>query len=283
MPEIVGVRFKRAGRIYYFDPTGLDLEIDEKVVVETARGSEIGFVAIAPKQVVDSEIQEPLRPVTRKATPEDIRQMEVFKSKEAEALRKCGEKVAEHGLPMKLVGAEYNFDGSRLTFYFTADGRVDFRDLVKDLGATFRTRIELRQIGVRDEAKIRGGLGPCGRHLCCASFLGEFSPVSIRMAKDQDLPLNPMKISGVCGRLLCCLSYENETYCTAKLRMPRTGEEVLTPHGHGKVVGTNIIKDAVLVELESKSTVEVPACEIKRIKHAEHTSQTSTEKPQSNN
>ncbi|MBI4317658.1 MAG: stage 0 sporulation family protein [Chloroflexi bacterium] len=264
MPDIVGVRFKRAGRVYYFDPAGIELHLDDKVVVETTRGSEIGRVVIAPKQVLESELQEPLRPVLRRAMPEDLRQIETFRTKEHDALRKCGEKVAQHGLPMKLVSAEYNFDGSRLTFYFTAEGRVDFRELVKDLGATFRTRIELRQIGVRDEAKMLGGLGRCGRQLCCASFLGDFAPVSIRMAKEQDLPLNPMKISGVCGRLLCCLGYENETYCQAKLKLPRTGEEVETPQGHGKVVGVNILKDAVTVELESKTTIEVPACQLTR-------------------
>lgn len=196
-----------------------------------------------------------------------MHQMESFKNKEDDALRKCGEKVSQHGLPMKLVSAEYNFDGSRLTFYFTADGRVDFRELVKDLGSTFRTRIELRQIGVRDEAKILGGLGRCGRALCCSSFLGEFSPVSIRMAKDQELPLNPMKISGICGRLLCCLSYENDTYSAAKQRLPRNGEEVLTSHGTGKVVGVNVVKDTVLIELESRSTVEIPADQIRRKGH----------------
>lgn len=278
MPDIVGVRFKRAGRIYYFDPAGLDLQVDDAVVVETARGSEIGTVVIAPKQVLESEIEDPLRPVLRKATPDDLHQLRSFRNKEPEALRKCAEKIAQHGLPIKLVGAEYNFDGSRLTFYFTADGRVDFRELVKDLGATFRTRIELRQIGVRDEAKLRGGFGRCGRVLCCASFLDEFSPVSIRMAKDQDLPLNPMKISGICGRLLCCLSYENETYCCAKQRLPRVGEEVLTSFGLGKVAGVNVIKDTVLIELESKSTVEVPAAQVRRKQVEGATSQPSAPK-----
>ncbi len=264
MPDIVGVRFKRTGRIYYFDPAGFDINLDDKLVVETTRGAEIGTVVIAPKQVLVSELQEPLRPVLRKATPDDIRQMGTHKAREADALRRCGEKVAQHGLPMKLVSAEYNFDGSRLTFFFTSDGRVDFRELVKDLGSTFRTRIELRQIGVRDEARLRGGMGRCGRALCCASFLGEFNPVSIRMAKDQDLPLNPMKISGSCGRLLCCLGYENETYCTAKQRLPHNGEEVITANGPGRVVGVNVLKDAVLIELESKSTIEIPACQVQR-------------------
>ncbi len=246
------------------------------MVVETARGSEIGRVIISPKQVLESEIQEPLRPVLRKATPEDLRQMEVFRSKERDALRKCADRVRQHGLPMKLTGAEYNFDGSRLTFFFTADGRVDFRELVKDLGAAFRTRIELRQIGVRDEAKVIGGVGRCGRTLCCCSFLGEFAPVSIRMAKDQALPLNPMKISGICGRLLCCLGYENDAYCEAKHRLPRAGEDVETPLGPGKVVGVNVPKDPVTIQLESQATQEVPACQVTR-KEPAHKPPQSTE------
>lgn len=267
MPDVVGVRFKRAGRVYYFDPADLDLAIGEIVVVESARGVELGRIVIAPRQVVDSEIKEPLRPVLRKATPEDLRMRDLFRAKEQDALAKCEKKIAQHQLPMKLVGAEYNFDGSRLTFYFTADGRVDFRELVKDLGSTFRTRIELRQIGVRDEAKLLGGVGRCGRMLCCTSFLGEFAPVSIRMAKDQDLPLNPMKISGLCGRLLCCLNYENDTYCEAKQRLPKCGEDVITPMGVGKIVGVNVLKETVSVELESKSTVELPTDQIQRKCH----------------
>ncbi|MCL5958778.1 MAG: stage 0 sporulation family protein [Chloroflexi bacterium] len=264
MPDVVGIRFKRAGKVYYFDPAGLDLVPSETVVVESARGAEIGHVVFSSKQVLESEVQEPLRPVLRKSTPEDIKQWDTFKGKEQDALSRCEKKIAQHQLPMKLVGAEYNFDGSRLTFYFTADGRVDFRELVKELGAMFRTRIELRQIGVRDEAKFIGGLGRCGRGLCCASFLDEFAPVSIRMAKDQDLPLNPMKISGVCGRLLCCLTYENEAYCCAKQRLPRAGERVMTPTGPGKVVGVNVLKDTVSVELESKTTIELSPSQIQR-------------------
>lgn len=262
MPEVVGIRFKRAGRIYFFDPGALDLAVDELVIVETARGTEIGRVAIGRRQVVENEITEPLKPVVRRAESEDLRKMSAFKAKEQDALRKCREKVAHHGLPMKLVGAEYNFDGSRLTFFFTADGRVDFRELVKDLAATFRTRIELRQIGVRDEAKYLGGLGRCGRALCCTAFLGEFEPVSIKMAKDQDLPLNPMKISGLCGRLLCCLSYENEHYCDCKQRMPKLGEEVDTPKGSGFVVAINVLKESVTVELQSGATIESSVSEL---------------------
>jgi len=264
VPDVVGVRFKRAGRTYFFDPAGLDLAPGDAVVVESARGSEIGHIVFGTKQVLESEIQEPLRPVVRKSTPEDLKQAEMFKEKEQDTLAKCEKKVAQHQLPMKLVGAEYNFDGSRLTFYFTSEGRVDFRELVKELGATFRTRIELRQIGVRDEAKLKGGCGRCGRTLCCAAFLQEFAPVSIRMAKDQELPLNPMKISGTCGRLLCCLNYENDTYCQAKQRLPKYGERVTTPTGVGKVVGVNVLKDTVSVQLESQSTIEVPACQVQR-------------------
>lgn len=262
MPDIVGIRFKRAGRIYYFDPGQLELDPNESVVVETARGTEVGRVVIGRRQVIESEIAEPLKPVIRRADPEDLRKMASFKSREQDALRRCREKIAQHKLPMKLVGAEYNFDGSRLTFFFTADGRVDFRELVKDLAATFRTRIELRQIGVRDEAKFLGGLGRCGRGLCCSVFLGEFEPVSIKMAKDQDLPLNPMKISGLCGRLLCCLSYENDYYCACKQRLPKLGEQVETQKGPGVVVSLNVLKETVTVELQSGARVEWSACDV---------------------
>lgn len=261
MPDVVGVRFKRAGRVYYFDPGELDLCPNEMVVVETARGTEVGRVVIGRRQVVESEITEPLKPVLRRADQEDLRKMAVFKGREQEALRKCREKVAQHGLPMKLVGAEYNFDGTRLTFFFTAEGRVDFRELVKDLAATFRTRIELRQIGVRDEAKFLGGLGRCGRTLCCTSFLGEFEPVSIKMAKDQDLPLNPMKISGLCGRLLCCLSYEDDYYCACKQRLPKLGEEVDTAKGPGVVVSVNALKETATIELQSGARIELKTTE----------------------
>jgi cell fate regulator YaaT (PSP1 superfamily) len=263
VPDIVGVRFKRAGRIYYFDPAGLDLKIDDFVVVETSRGTEVGRVVIAPKQVQESEIGEPLKPVIRRAESQDLHQQQFYKAREREALEKCEQRVAHYHLPMKLVGAEYNCDGSRLTFFFTAEGRVDFRELVKDLAGIFKTRIELRQIGVRDEAKIIGGLGRCGRQLCCSSFLGDFATVSIRMAKDQDLPLNPMKISGICGRLLCCLGYENEQYCALKQGLPRLGEEIAIPTGKGLVVGLNVLKETIMVELESKATLELSAEQVR--------------------
>lgn len=264
MPKVVGVRFKRAGRVYYFDPGELELEPDDAVIVETSRGTELGWVVIAPKQVVESELGEPPRPVIRKAEPQDLRQLSHFKGREQDSFRRCKEKISRHGLPMKLVAAEYNFDGSRLTFLFTADGRVDFRDLVKDLAGTFRTRIELRQIGVRDEAKCIGGLGRCGRALCCSSFMREFAPVSIKMAKDQELPLNPTKISGICGRLMCCLAYENEQYCAAKHRMPRMNENIHTDQGIGRVVATNILNETVTVELETHATVVVPVSQTRR-------------------
>jgi cell fate regulator YaaT (PSP1 superfamily) len=212
MAEIVGVRFKRAGKAYYFDAAGFDLKVDDYVVVKTARGLEMGKVMIAPKQVLASEVTKELKPVVRKAEPDDIKQAQEFEAKEAEALSECGELITKLGLPMKLLGAEYNLNGSRLTFFFSAAERVDFRDLVRELNSRFKTKVELRQLGPRDETKLVGGFGRCGRPLCCMNFLTEFSPVSIRMAKEQDLPLNPMKISGVCGRLLCCLAYESEQY-----------------------------------------------------------------------
>ena len=262
MPDVVGVRFKRAGRVYYFSPGDLELSMSDWVVVETARGLEAGFVAFEPTQVIESDVAEPLKPVLRKAEPQDLRQMEYHHGKEEEALAKCVAKVHEHNLPMKLVRAEYNFDGSRLTFYFTAYGRVDFRDLVRDLAAIFKTRIELRQIGVRDQAKLLDGLGRCGFRLCCSTFLQEFNAVSIKMAKDQNLPLNPMKISGCCGRLLCCLAYENEQYCQMKANLPVLGQEVTIAAGKGMVIGHNVIKETITVELESKAVVEVPASEV---------------------
>lgn len=212
MQTVVGVRFKPAGKIYYFDPGNLELRPSDRVVVETARGIEYGEVVVGPKQVPETSLVQPLKTVIRRGTPEDELRIHENRRKEKEAFRICKEKIQEHGLPMKLIDVEYTFDNSKIIFYFTAEGRVDFRDLVKNLAAIFRTRIELRQIGVRDEAKMIGGIGSCGRVLCCRSFLGDFEPVSIRMAKDQNLSLNPIKISGICGRLMCCLKYESETY-----------------------------------------------------------------------
>ena len=262
MAEIVGVRFKRTGRVYYFDPAEIDLEVNDQVVVETSRGQELGKVVIAPRQVLASEISEPLKPVVRKAEAADVERAQELEGKEEEALIECGRLVAELNLPMKLISAEYNFDGNRLTFFFGAAERVDFRKLVKELTGRFKTRVELRQVGPRDEAKLIGGFGRCGRQLCCASFLTDFAPISIKMAKEQDLPLNPMKISGVCGRLLCCLSYESEQYRSMKAKMPRAGQRVSTPLGIASVVGSNPIKETVRVELESEVTVELPLSEV---------------------
>lgn len=212
MYKVVGVRFKRAGKIYYFDPVDIPLAISDPVIVETARGIEFGNVTVGPKEVGDSEITQPLKKVLRRATPEDLQIAEENSQREKKAFEIGIEKIAHHKLEMKLIDVEFTFDRSKIIFYFTADGRVDFRELVKDLASVFRTRIELRQIGVRDEAKMIGGLGPCGRSLCCATFLGDFEPVSIKMAKEQNLSLNPAKISGICGRLMCCLKYESDCY-----------------------------------------------------------------------
>ena len=224
MPIVVGIRFKDSGKTYYFDPTQTDAVVQgQYVIVETARGLEMARVSELPHEVEESAIVGELKPVIRHATPEDDVRWKQLNSRQDELIKRCQEKIDEHELPMGLVKAEYSFDGSRLTFYFTADKRVDFRNLVRDLARTFRTRIELRQIGPRDEAKLLGGIGPCGRILCCATFLPDYARVSIKMAKDQDLPLNPSKISGVCGRLLCCLAYEHEQYIEMKAEMPRRG------------------------------------------------------------
>src|SRR5215472_6917344 len=255
---IVGIRFRPAGRIYYFDPQGASYTNGQYVIVETVRGVEAGRVVIASKKLAERELSDPLKPVLRLATEDELRMMLSFKSKEKEALVQCAQQVQQHNLPMKLVEAEYTFDGSRLTFYFTADERVDFRALVRDLAATFRTRIELRQIGARDQAKLQGGLGPCGKTLCCSSWITEFGIVSIKMAKEQGLPLNPSKISGVCGRLMCCLAYENDNYIQAKQQMPHIGTMLDTPSGSGKVVSINVPQNTVEVMLESGATIHVP-------------------------
>ena len=262
MADVVGIRFKRTGRVYYFDPVGIELDVGDQVVVQTTRGMELGKVVIAPRQVLASEISEPLKPVIRKAEAEDIESWKNLEAKEEEALIECGKMIARFELPMKLISAEYNLDNSRLTFYFSAEERVDFRKLVKELMGRFKTRVELRQVGPRDEAKLIGGFGRCGRPLCCASFLSEFDPISIKMAKEQDLPLNPMKISGVCGRLMCCLAYESEQYRDMKERMPKAGQRVSTPMGTASVVSSNPLKETVMVELESEATVELPLDDI---------------------
>src|SRR5947208_2824422 len=255
---IVGIRFRPAGRIYYFDPQGQTYNTGQYVIVETVRGVEAGRVVIAAKKMAESDLSDPVKPVLRLATEDELRMMLSFKGKEKDALVKCAERVTQHALPMKLVEAEYTFDGSRLTFYFTADERVDFRALVRDLAATFRTRIELRQIGARDQAKLQGGVGMCGKTLCCSSWISDFGVVSIKMAKEQDLPLNPSKISGVCGRLLCCLAYENDNYVQTKQNMPHLGNMMDTPGGQGKVVAINVPKESVEVMLESGVIIQVP-------------------------
>ena len=264
MVNVIGVRFKDAGKVYYFDPQGLVLEKGEGAVVETARGIEFGQVVIGNKEVEEGDIISPLKKVLRKATPEDEAKIKENAQKEKEAFQVCQKKIGERGLPMKLVGVDYAFDVSKIIFYFTAEGRVDFRELVKDLASIFRTRIELRQIGVRDEAKMLGGIGCCGRELCCASFLNDFDPVSIRMAKDQNLSLNPTKISGICGRLMCCLRYENEVYEDARGRFPCCGAQVCTPGGEGKVVSTNILKGTVSVEFPDRQVANFPLEDLKK-------------------
>ncbi len=256
MYQVVGVRFKKAGKIYYFDPELINIEKGQYVIVETARGIEYGQVVIGKKTVGDDDVVLPLKKVIRVANDEDA--VFVVKNKEdaKEAFKVCNEKIEDHQLDMKLVDVEYTFDRNKIIFYFTADGRVDFRELVKDLAAVFRTRIELRQIGVRDEAKMLGGLGPCGRILCCSSFLGDFEPVSIKMAKDQNLSLNPTKISGLCGRLMCCLKFENDNYESGKEELPDIGDRVMTPFGLGLVTGLNILERKVQVELYETQAVE---------------------------
>jgi cell fate regulator YaaT (PSP1 superfamily) len=251
MAEVIGVRFKEGGKVYYFDPDKNKLKIDDVVIVETSRGIECGTVAVANKEVADDEIVHPLKKLIRRATKEDRRRLEENKRKEKEALKICEQKVAEHGLEMKLVDVEYTFDNSKILFYFTADGRVDFRALVKDLASVFRTRIELRQIGVRDESKMLGGLGVCGRPFCCSSFLGEFHPVSIKMAKEQGLSLSPTKISGTCGRLMCCLQYEQDAYTDLIKRTPKVGTLVKTPLGKGLVVETNLLARTLKVKMDN--------------------------------
>lgn len=251
MAEIIGVRFKEVGKVYYFDPLGNKLSIGDRVVVETARGIECGEVAIANKEVNDEEILHPLKPLIRIAEEKDIQKIEENRQKEKEAYKICEQKIAAHKLEMKLVNVEYTFDNSKILFYFTADGRIDFRALVKDLAAVFRTRIELRQIGIRDEAKMLGGIGMCGQPFCCSRFLGEFQPVTIKMAKDQGLSLSPTKISGTCGRLMCCLKYEQDAYADLLRRTPKVGAIVSTPEGKGLVVENNLIAGTLKVKLNN--------------------------------
>lgn len=252
MTKVVGVRFKEQGKTYYFNPNGLKIKLGDNVIVETVRGLEFGTVSLADKEVDDENFQNPLKNVIRIATKDDVAKNAENKRKEKEALVSCIKKAEEHNLGMKFIDAEYTFDNSKIIFYFSAEGRIDFRELVKDLAAIFKTRIELRQIGVRDEAKMLGGLGHCGREFCCHKFLPDFQPVSIKMAKDQGLSLNPTKISGACGRLMCCLSYEQCGYEEKIKRVPKIGSLVSTPLGQGTVISANILKEEVKVKLTDK-------------------------------
>ena len=258
MTRVVGIRFQKAGKIYYFDPCGFDLETGMHAIVETARGVEMGTVLIPPRDVEDEKVIQPLKPVLRIATDEDEKIVEKNKEKEKEAFEICKEKIQKHGLEMKLVNAEYTFDNNKLLFYFTADGRIDFRELVKDLAAVFRTRIELRQIGVRDETKILGGIGICGRPLCCKTYLSDFVPVSIKMAKEQNLSLNPTKISGVCGRLMCCLKNEQDTYEYLNSRLPNVGDTVFAKDGNkGEVQSVSVLRQLVKVIIDNGDEKEL--------------------------
>ena len=250
MVKTVGVRFKKAGKIYYFDPDELVINLEDNVIVETIRGIEFGEVVLGIREVAEEQIVAPLKKVLRVASEEDKKIYWDNKNKERDAMSLCLQKVQQHSLDMKLIDVEYTFDNNKIIFYFTADGRIDFRELVKDLASVFKTRIELRQIGVRDEAKMIGGVGPCGRALCCSSFLGDFAPVSIKMAKEQSLSLNPAKISGICGRLMCCLKYEQEAYEYARSIVPRIGSIVETAEGKGEVISNNMLKEQVRVLLE---------------------------------
>lgn len=263
MYNVIGVRFKKAGKIYYFDPGEFTIEKDDYVIVETARGVEYGKVVVPVKTVGENDVVLPLKQVVRVASERDRQQVEGNRQEAQQAFETGTGKIEEHRLDMKLVDVEYTFDRNKVIFYFTAEGRVDFRNLVKDLASIFRTRIELRQIGVRDEAKMLGGIGPCGRMLCCSTFLGDFEPVSIKMAKDQNLSLNPSKISGLCGRLMCCLKYENDEYEQAKKEMPDVGSRVATPDGEGRVVGMNILERVLKIRLsEQEQTLEYALSEI---------------------
>lgn len=272
MVKVVGVKFRNGGKIYYFNPGELKIEVNSHVIVETSRGVEYGLVVAVDKEIKNEEVVSPLKDVTRVATAEDDKHSDENLIKEKEAFDICTKKIEEHNLNMKLIEVEYTFDRNKILFYFTADGRIDFRDLVKDLAAIFKTRIELRQIGVRDESKMMGGIGICGRVICCKAFLADFEPVSIKMAKEQELSLNPTKISGSCGRLMCCLKYEEEAYLDIIKRLPRIGAVVDTPDGPGTVMGLNILKENVRVKLDKENISEwknFKVAEVKIIKKPE--------------
>ena len=267
MTKVIGVRFRTAGKIYFFDPLKFDVKRGDHVIVETARGVEYGTVVGDPKEVEDDKVVAPLKPVLRVATQRDMEQEAANKVKEKEAFKICLEKIRKHKLDMKLIDAEYTFDNNKVLFYFTADGRIDFRELVKDLASVFKTRIELRQIGVRDETKILGGIGICGRPLCCHSHLSEFVPVSIKMAKEQNLSLNPTKISGVCGRLMCCLKHEEETYEYLNKKLPNVGDYVTTDDGFkGEVHSVNVLRQLVKVLIENNDEKEIKEYKVEQLK-----------------
>jgi len=267
MTNVIGVRFRNVGKIYYFDPKDYPIHEGDHVIVETARGVEYGFVVFGPKEVRDDKVIQPLKSVLRVATQKDEAREASNRKKEKEAFQICQEKIRQHKLGMKLIGAEYTFDNNKVLFYFTADGRIDFRELVKDLASVFKTRIELRQIGVRDETKILGGIGICGRALCCHTFLSEFAPVSIKMAKEQNLSLNPSKISGVCGRLMCCLKNEQETYEYLNQRMPGLGDMVTTPEGiKGEVSSLNVLRQTVKVLVDINDEKELREYRVDELK-----------------
>lgn len=267
MTTVIGVRFRTAGKIYYFDPKGIEFKRNDHVIVETARGVEYGTVVLPNREMEDEKVIQPLKQIIRKATEADAETHIKNREKEKEALKICHEKVLKHNLEMKLIDAEYTFDNNKVLFYFTADGRVDFRELVKDLAAVFRTRIELRQIGVRDETKILGGIGVCGRALCCHSYLSDFVPVSIKMAKEQSLSLNPTKISGICGRLMCCLKNEEDTYEELNKKLPNIGDRVTTDDGFkGEVSGVNVLRQLVKVVIEEGDEKEIREYSVDQLK-----------------
>lgn len=264
MPVCVGVAFKRVAKSYWFDPGELDLQEEQRVVVETTRGIELGTVKIAPRIIPDEDIQTPLKQVLRVAEKDDLRIERENRLRAKEALAICSEGVRRYNLPMRLLMAEYNFDGTQITVYFSAEMRVDFRELVRDVAGHLRCKVQLHQVGARDQAKIIGGVGPCGLTLCCASFLTEFEPISMKMAKDQSLFLNPVKFSGVCGKLMCCLRYEHDTYVEAKKKLPQIGEVVMSPKGQGKVMDLNLLKETAIVQIfESEVELEFPAAELR--------------------
>lgn len=267
MTRVIGVRFRNVGKIYYFSPKDFDICVGDHVIVETARGVEYGHVVLAPRDVEDEKVVQPLKEVIRIATPQDDKKEEANRKREKEAYQICLKKIREHGLEMKLIDVEYTFDNNKVLFYFTADGRIDFRELVKDLASVFKTRIELRQIGVRDETKIMGGIGICGRTLCCHAHLSEFVPVSIKMAKEQNLSLNPTKISGMCGRLMCCLKHEEETYEYLNRKLPNVGDYVTTDDGlKGEVHSVNVLRQLVKVLIENNDEKEMREYKVEQLR-----------------